>query len=396
MAAGTAAGALLFKPEVHAELLRRTSYFFSVLSLLPVLNEARWGSLRFNMKTAKGTRGAAEDKKGANPESPTTEEPDNEEKPGHQAPLGLPSILFLLLSALISNHDLFKSASKKSVGKFDLLVKGVKQASAATKPSSGYVGQGIVFVGTALAAPEAASALHGIVMLIALFALGALSGYQAAGRSKMLQLCSRMVMVLPIGLFAAGYSGVLVKSWKGLVSEKLTNTLPATLHAAGIVLANRKQGSSTLSFAALQFAGLTASLWSEMLGSGGPVFAKLWSQPSVSMLQDNETLAITIPSVLAVLWLLIFQLKDNMGMITLATVASALTMPQTLSRYWPFLASFIGYAPMDSEALLRLLSTFYASAVLTLFFCGGTLAILGITVMGHVLMKVHGLDFAYE
>lgn len=396
MAKAAAAGALLFAPAVHAEVLRRISYIFSILSLLPVLNQARWGSLSLTTKAA-ARRGKADDDQQADPDFQQDSEAqacDLEQQGG----LGIPCILLLIASTLIGHHDLFKPASKKSIGKLGVLMQGVKNATSTQKTGAGVgvVGQGVAFVGTALATPEASSACHGIVMLIALLSLCALSGYKAAGRSRMLELCSRMVMVLPIGLFAAGYSGVLAKSWKALVSEKLTNTLPATLHAAGIVLANRHKGSNNGSFAACQFAALTASLWSEMLGSGSGVFAKLWAQPNITMLQDNEVLAITLPMLLAVVWILLFQLRDNIGMITLATMASAVTMPQSLSKIWPTLAQLIGTSPGDSAALLKLLSASYALSVLMLFFCGGTLAILGITIMGHLLMKIHGFEFGQK
>jgi len=377
--------------------LARFEYIFALASVVPVVSLIRLGRSKHLAAAAPAGERAGQ----------------AQAKKESSVPVGIVSVVLLIMSELLACHDLFK-ASAKGTGRFNDLIKASKKAveeiSASTggssKKSAG--GLGSVFLNTAskvingvMSTEENSEAVCSLLLLLGLAVLAGLICYSTISGTKRPRLVQFAACALPVIFFGRSRAELAGKFWKGFVAEKVAAALRLPLRCAALVLANPCEvsedgtdlGGTPASFAMMQVVSLVASLSGDVVsGRVGGALAQFEKNPwEPKAFFDSEGVALVLPTLLTIIWLCWIHLGSKPGSLSLAALMATAVSPLVLAKWWPVVAKWLGQKGTP-EALASVLGLLFAGEVMALFLSGGTVCLLAGMGMLHLLSAIHGME----
>lgn len=400
-------------PAQDAPVLRRGMRVrISGLTAAANLN-GTWGTLESLDQDTGRWHGRLSDLQGGEAKALKPANLHPEAQKDHALPIGIVSVVLLIISELLGCYDLFKF-SAKGAGRFNALVKASKKAldevssstGGSSKKSAG--GLGSVFLATAskvingvMSTDEISDAVCGLVMCLGLAVILGLLCHAAFARTKRQRMVHCAACALPLLLFGRSQAELAGKFWKGFVAEKIAGALRLPLRSAALVLANPCEvaedgtdvGGTPASFAVMQVISLVASLSGDVVsGRVGRALAQFRSNPwEPTAFFDSDGVAVVLPVLLSILWLSWVHLRNKPGSLSIAALMSTAVSPLVLAAWWPVVAKWLGQKG-SPEALVSLLSLLFAGEIMALFLSGGTVCLLAGMGMLHMLSAIHGME----
>jgi hypothetical protein len=406
----------------YAEVIKRMSHLFHFASLLPVIAD-----LRFSGRAMRPPRSRPEEHSDDADSSPTAgvaKEEDSESQQHQPLPLGFLSAALLAASQLCLCSELFQAPVKKKVAahpipkfvekveeasKLYLYKGGRKKKQKVFGSGKGFMDNVLAFIATVLESETNFTTAHSIVLLATLVVLVThLLQAHVLKRNAKHAVFFVLNAVAFFGVaagFIMGHRDLLKKAGKAIVSEQLFSVMWLPLRALALIAAERPReneanvviGGTPGLFAGLQVASMIALLAAELVTGNqdvGVSTQKFLHSMDPKILPDSPMLAVLAPVAISVIWLVLTHLYTSAGGLFMCMFCSVISSPAFLTLAWPKLETMIGFSAKNqgTVALTDMLSIIYALlSVLSMVF-GGTLSFVGIFVLSHALIGIHGLE----